>query len=120
LPILITGGSIRADTLSFDEGTLVIDDSAAAIKSIFVAGEFRTGEGNGDTTTKFVAHSGGVTAIECKDVLLDSYLGESLIVDVTNYDYAANGDLVLFSYSGTRKGEFDGGPEKPTPQVTIM
>ncbi len=117
---LITGGSISAGTLSFDEGTLIIDDSAAAIKSISVAGEFRTGEGDGDTTTKFIAHSGGVTPIKCKDVLLDSYLGESLIVDVTNYDYAANGDLVLFSYTGTRKGEFDGGPEKPTPQVTII
>jgi len=117
---LITGGSISAGTLSFDEGTLIIDDSAAAIKSISVAGEFRTGEGDGDTTTKFIAHSGGVTPIECKDVLLNSYLGESLIVDVTNYDYAANGDLVLFSYTGTRTGEFDGGPEKPAPQVTII
>jgi hypothetical protein len=28
--------------------------------------------------------------------------------------------LVLFSYTGTRKGEFDGGREKPTPQVTII
>ncbi|MHC4147818.1 MAG: FKBP-type peptidyl-prolyl cis-trans isomerase [Planctomycetota bacterium] len=36
------------------------------------------------------------------------------------YDYAKNGDLVLFSYTGTRKGEFDGGFEKPTPQVTVI
>ena len=29
-------------------------------------------------------------------------------------------DLVLFSYTGTRKGEFDGGPESPEPRVTIF
>ena len=29
-------------------------------------------------------------------------------------------DLVLFSYTGTRKGEFDGGPENPRAQVTLI
>ncbi|MBA7655980.1 hypothetical protein ES703_63893 [subsurface metagenome] len=114
---LITGGSISAGALNLEEGSLIIDDSAAAITSISVAGAFQTG---GDTTTKFIAHSGGVTPIQCKDAQLDNYLGENLIVDVTNYDYAKNGDLVLFSYIGTRTGKFDGGPEKPTPQVTII
>ncbi len=118
---IITGGSIKVgDALSLNEGTFIVDDISADITSIIVGDEFRTGDGNGDTTTKFVTHSGGVTPIECKDVLLDSYVGETLIVDVTNYDHATNGDLVLFSYTGTRKGEFDGGPEKPTPQVTII
>jgi len=117
---IITGGSIRAATFSFDEGLFVIDDSSAEIDSIIVEGEFRTHEGDGDTTTKFIAHAGGVTPIQCRDVILESYVGESLIVDVTNYDYATNGDLVLFSYTGTRTGEFDGGLEDPKPQVTIV
>ncbi|GAI50779.1 unnamed protein product, partial [marine sediment metagenome] len=98
----------------------VVDDTSAAITSIIAGGEYRTGEGEGDTTTKFIAHKGGVTPIQTKDLLLDNYMGENLIVDVTKYDYAANGDLVLFSYTGTRKGKFDGGPEKPAPQVTII
>jgi len=116
---LITGGSIRiGDVLRIDEGELIIDDSSAAITSISVAGAFQTGEGDGDTTTKFITHSGGVTPIQCKDVQLLSYTGETLIVDVTNYDYAKNGDLVLFSYTGTRTGEFDNG--SGTPQVTII
>jgi len=118
---LITGGSLKVgDALSLNEGTFIVDDSASAITSITVGDEFRTGEGEGDTTTKFIAHKGGVTPIQTKDILLDAYIGENLIVDVTKYDYAANGDLVLFSYTGIRKGEFDGGPEKPAPQVTII
>jgi hypothetical protein len=47
-------------------------------------------------------------------------MGEHLVVDVSAYDYATNGDLVLFSYRGTRKSGFDGGYEKPEPQVTII
>ncbi|MCK4293515.1 MAG: hypothetical protein KAY65_09990, partial [Planctomycetes bacterium] len=118
---VITGGSIKVgDALSLNEGTFIVDDSRDRIKSITVGGEYRTGEGEGDTTTKFVAHKGGVTPVQCKDLLLDAYIGEKLIVDVSAYDYAKHGDLVLFSYTGTRKGEFDGGPEKPTPQVTII
>ncbi|MFQ6008859.1 MAG: glycoside hydrolase family 28 protein [Candidatus Zixiibacteriota bacterium] len=118
---VISGGSISVGTdFRMDEGTFVIDDSSSAITLISVAGAFKTGEGDGDTTTNFIAHSGGVTPIQCKDVQLNSYLGETLIVDVTNYDYTTNGDLVLFSYTGTRTGKFDGDPEKPTPRVTVI
>jgi len=106
--------------LSLNEGTFIVDGTSAGITSITVGGAFRTGKGNGDTTTKFVAHKGGVTPVQCKDLLLDAYTGEKLIVDVSAYDYAKHGDLVLFSYTGVRKGEFDGGSEKPTPQVTII
>jgi hypothetical protein len=28
--------------------------------------------------------------------------------------------LIFFAYTGTRKGTFDGGPEKPEEQVTIV
>ena len=114
---LITGGSMSVGDLILDEGMLIIDDSAAAITSISIAGEFKALL---DTTTKFIAHSSGVTPIQCKDVQLDTYGGEYLIVDVRKYDYAKNGDLVLFSYTGNREGKFDGGPENPKPQVTII
>ncbi len=117
---VIAGGSLKVGKLSLNEGAFVVDDTSAAITSIIVGDEFRTGDGNGDTTTKFVAHKGGVTPIQTKDLLLDSYMGENLVVDVSKYDYKTNGDLVLFSYTGVRKGEFDGGPEKPAPQVTII
>ncbi len=118
---LITGGSIKVgNALSLNEGTLIVDDRQADITSITVGGAFRTSEGDGGTTTKFVANKDGLTPIQCGNVQLDSYLGESLIVDVSAYDYAKNGDLVLFSYTGTRTGKFDGGPEKPAPQVTII
>jgi hypothetical protein len=117
---VIEGGSLSCGKLSLNEGMFIVDDSQGKIKSINVRGEYRTGEGEGDTTTKFVAHKGGVTPIQTKDLLLDSYIGENLVVDVSKYDYKTNGDLVLFSYTGVRKGEFDGGPEKPTPQVTII
>ena len=66
------------------------------------------------------ASENGVTPIECKDVNLETTDGEKLVVDVTKYDYTVNGDLVLISYSGTRNGKFDGGPENPEPQVTII
>ena len=118
---VITGGSISVgDALSLNEGAFIVDDSRAKITSITVADEFRTGDGDGDTTTKFVAHKAGVTPVQTKDLLLDAYIGEKLIVDVSAYDYAKHGDLVLFSYTGVRKGKFDGGPEKPTPQVSII
>jgi polygalacturonase len=118
---VITGGTLTVgDALSLNEGTFIVDDSLAKIESITVGDAVRTGDGDGDTTTKFVAHKGGVTPVQCKDLLLDAYIGEKLIVDVSAYDYAEHGDLVLFSYTGTRKGEFDGGPGKPTPQVTII
>ncbi len=115
---IITGGSMKiGGSLELNEGQFLVDDSAAAVTSISIAGEFKAGEG---TTTGFTAHSDGVTPIQCKDVTLDSYIGEKLIVDVSKYDYAKNGDLVLISYTGTRKGKFDGGQEKPGPQVTII
>ena len=98
----------------------VVDDSQGKIKSINVGGEYRTGDGEGNTTTKFIARKGGVTPIQCQDLNLDSYMGERLVVDVSAYDYAANGDLVLFSYRGTRKSGFDGGYEKPEAQVRII
>jgi hypothetical protein len=118
---VITGGSIKVgDALSLNEGAFIVDDSRAKIKSITVKGEYRTGDGEGNTTTKFVAHKGGVTPVHCNDLNLNAYMGEHLVVDVSAYDYAEHGDLVLFSYTGTRKGEFDGGPEKPEPQVKII
>jgi len=118
---IITAGTLKVgDALSLNEGAFIVDDSRAKIKSITVGDEFRTGDGNGDTITKFVAHKAGVTPIQTKDLLLDAYIGEKLIVDVSAYDYAKHGDLVLFSYTGIRKGEFDGGSEKPGAQVTII
>ncbi len=117
---VIEGGSLSCGKLSLNEGMFLVDDSHGKIESINVRGEYRTGDGEGDTTTKFVAHKGGVTPIQCQDLNLDSYMGEKLIVDVSAYDYAKNGDLVLFSYRGTRKSEFDGGYEKPEHQVTII
>ncbi len=106
--------------MSLNEGAFIVDDSRGKIKSIIIESEYRADDGEGDTTTKFIAHKGGVTPVQCSDMLLASYMGEKLIVDVSAYDYAKNGDLVLFSYTGTRKGEFDGGPEKPAAQVTII
>ncbi|MBW8035965.1 MAG: glycoside hydrolase family 28 protein, partial [Planctomycetes bacterium] len=113
----ITGGSIEVGRLNVSEGSFTIDDSGNSIKKIFAKDTFLVG---GYTTTKFIAHAEGVTPIECKDVNLKTSDGETLIVDVSNYDYKKNGDLVLFSYTGTRTGKFDGGPENPTPQVTII
>ena len=103
----ITGGTVKVNNFNLGEGSLIIDDSSAAIASISVANAFRSGAG---TTTKFIAHKNGIAPVQCKDVQLD---GEKLIVDVTRYDYAANGDLVLFSYTGS-------GPEKPGLQVTVI
>ena len=117
---VIEGGSLSCGKLSLNEGMFVVDDSQGKIESINVRGEYRTGDGEGNTTTMFVAHKGGVTPIRCQDLNLDAYMGEHLIVDVSAYDYATNGDLVLFSYRGIRKSEFDGGPEKPEAQVKII
>ena len=117
---VITGGSLKVGTLSLNEGAFVVDDSRAKITSLTVNGEYRTGDGEGNTTTKFVAHKEGVTAVQCQDLNLDAYMGERLVVDVSAYDYAKHGDLILFSYTGTRKGQFDGGPEKPAAQVSII
>ena len=116
----ITGGSLKVGKLSLNEGAFVVDDSQGKITSIAVSGEYRTGDGEGNTITKFVAHQGGVTPIQCQDLNLNSYLGEYLVVDVTAYDAEKNGDLVLFAYRGLRNGEFDGGPENTKPQVTII
>ncbi|MHC4070426.1 MAG: glycoside hydrolase family 28 protein [Planctomycetota bacterium] len=116
---VIKGGSLSCGKLSLNEGMFVVDDSEGKIKSINVRSEYRTGDGEGDTMTKFVAHEGGVAPIQCQDLNLDAYMGERLVVDVSAYDYATNGDLVLFSYRGTRKSGFDGGYEKPQAQVKI-
>ncbi|MHC4199009.1 MAG: glycoside hydrolase family 28 protein [Planctomycetota bacterium] len=114
----ITAGSIRVGgDLRVDEGDLVIDDSSAKIASITVGGAFRTDKGDGDTTTRFVAHAGGVTPVQCRDVELASYLVSTLEVDVSRYDHAANGDLVLFSYTGTRNGRFADGSGKPRVKI---
>ena len=59
-------------------------------------------------------------SVKCKDLILESYVGETLIVDVTNYDHEKNGDLALFSWTGTRQGVFDGGPESPQPRVRVI
>lgn len=117
---VITGGSLQVGKLSLNEGAFIVNDYRGQIESINVRGEYRTGDGEGYTITKFVAHKGGVTPIQCQDLNLDAYMGEYLIVDVTAYDAEKYGDLVLFSYRGLRKGEFDGGPENPKPQVTII
>ncbi|MBW8035182.1 MAG: glycoside hydrolase family 28 protein [Planctomycetes bacterium] len=117
---VIKGGSVSCGKLSLNEGAFIVDDSKGKIKSINIKGEYRTGDGDGDTTTKFVAHKDGVAAVHCGDLNLDSYAGERLIVDVSAYNYAKNGDLVLFSYRGTRNDKFDGGPEKPEDQVKII
>jgi hypothetical protein len=111
---------LKVGKLSLNEGAFIVDDSRGKIKSINAGGAYRADDGEGDTTTKFIAHKGGVTPVQCKDILLASYMGEKLIVDVSAYDYAQHGDLVLFSYTGLRKGKFDGGFEKPTPQVTVI
>lgn len=117
---LISGGSLNVGTLSLDEGTFIVDDRRGDVKSISVSGEFRTHKGNGNTTTKFVANKKGVTPIQAKNIVLKSYMGENLVVDVSAYDHTNYGDLVLFSYTGTREGEFDGGPESPAARVTIL
>jgi len=117
---VIKGGSLSCGKLSLNEGMFVVDDSNGKIESINVRGEYRTGDGEGNTTTKFIAHKDGVTPIQCQDLNLDAYMGEHLVVDVSVYDYVTNGDLVLFSYRGTRKSKFDGGPEKPQAQVRII
>ena len=116
----IIGGSLQCGKLSLNEGAFIVDDRWDSIKKITVKGEYRTGDGDGNTITKFVANGKGVTPVECQDLNLDAYAGENLIVDVMEYEFEKRGDLVLFSYSGTRNGKFDGGPENPKPQVLIM
>jgi len=104
----ITGGKVNVDNFNLGEGTLIIDDASAAIDSISVTNAFRTSDG---TTTKFIAHKNGIVPVRCKDLQLS---GEKIIVDVTRYDYAKNGDLVLISYTGNS-------PEKPGSQeVTVI
>ncbi len=115
---VMSGGSMKiGGSLDLNEGKFIVDDSADAITSISIAGEFKAGNG---TTTAFFANSDGVTPIQCKDVKLESYMGEKLIVNVSRYNYKKNGDLVLFSYTGTRTGKFDGGLEDPTPKIIII
>ena len=43
-----------------------------------------------------------------------------MIGDVTASDAETYGELVLVAHRVPRKGEFDGGPENPKPQVTII
>ena len=117
---VITGGSIQVGKLSLNEGAFIVNDYQGKIESINVRGEYRTGDGEGNTVTKFVAHKGGVMPVQCQDLNLDSYMGEYLVVDISAYDAATNGALVLFSYRGVRNGKFDGGPENPISQVTVI
>ncbi len=117
---IIEGGSLSCREVRLNEGMFIVDDGKDEIKSIIVKGPYQTGDGEGNTITKFIANKNGVTAVQCVDLNLDAYTGEFLIVDVSAYDYAKNGDLVLFSYTGTRTDKFDGGPENPKPQVMIM
>ncbi|MHC4750638.1 MAG: glycoside hydrolase family 28 protein [Planctomycetota bacterium] len=117
---VIEGGSLSCGKLSLNEGMFIVDDRQGKIESINVRGEYRTGDGKGNTTTKFIVNKDGVTPVQCQDLNLDAYMGEHLIVDVTAYDYTNNGDLVLFAYRGTRKSKFDGGYEKPDSQVEVI
>jgi len=117
---VIEGGTVSCSRVRLNEGMFVVDDHQGKITSITVNGAYETGDGEGNTTTIFVAHKNGVAAVQCVDLNLDAYTGEFLVVDVSAYDYAKNGDLVLFSYSGARKDTFDGGPEKPEAQVKII
>ena len=105
----ITGGTVQVEDFKLGEGALIIDDSEAAIKSITVSNAFRAGEG---TTTTLIAHKNGIAPLQCKDLQLAELDGKNLIVDVTKYDYMTGGDLVLFSYTGTRSGKSEGGSEK--------
>jgi hypothetical protein len=116
----MSGGSLQVGKLSLNEGAFVVNDYRGDIESINVTGEYRTGDGNGNTVTKFIAHKEGVTPIQCQALNLDAYAGEYLIVDVTAYDFETHGDLVLFAYRSERNGIFDGGPEHPQPQVTVV
>ncbi len=116
----MTGGALQVGKLSLNEGSFIVNDYQGDIESIHVTGEYRTGDGNGHTVTKFIAHKEGVTPIQCQDLNLDAYAGEFLIADVTAYDFETHGDLVLFAYRGTRNGIFDGGPEHPEPQVIVV
>ncbi len=113
------GGSLKCGKLSLNEGTLIIDNKKGTIKSIYVKGEFRTHDGEGGTTTKFVLGKKGVPPIQCQDLNLDAYGGESLVVDISAYD-VRNGDVVLIAYRGERKSGFDGGFDKPEPAVEII
>ena len=117
---VISGGSLSCGKLSLNEGAFIINDYQGKIDSITVRGEYRTGDGDGNTVTKFVAHEEGVAPVHCHDLNLDAYSGEFLVVNVLAYDFEKHGDLVLFSYTGTRKGVFDGGPENPGAQVTVI
>jgi hypothetical protein len=80
---VMAGGTLKVGKLSLNEGAFIVDDSRGKIKSIIVGSEYRADDGEGDTTTKFIAHKGGVTPVQCKDMLLASYMGEKLIVDVS-------------------------------------
>jgi len=117
---VISGGSLQVGKLSLNEGSFIVNDHGADIESINVKGEYRTGDGDGNTITKFIAHKNGVTPVQCQDLNLNAYAGEYLIVDVTAYDFETNGDLVLFAYRGQRNGVFDGGPENPEAQVIVI
>jgi len=117
---IITGGSLQVGKLSLNEGSFIVNDHGGDIESVNVRGEYRTGDGDGNTITKFIAHKGGVTPVQCQDLNLNAYAGEYLIVDVTAYDFETNKDLVLFAYRGNRDGIFDGGPEHPQAQVIVI
>ena len=98
--------------MSLNEGAFIVNDYQGKIESINVRGEYRTGDGEGNTVTKFVAHKGGVMPVQCQDLNLDSYMGEYLVVDISAYDAATNGDLVLFSYRGRSKWQIRRWPGK--------
>ena len=117
---VISGGSLQVGKLSLNEGSFIVNDYRGDIESINVKGEYRTGDGEGNTITKFVTHKGGVTPVQCQDLNLNAYTGEFLIVNVTAYDFETHGELVLFAFRGLRNGIFDGGPENPKPQITVI
>ena len=39
---------------------------------------------------------------------------------MTKYDFAANGDLVLIAYTGTRGGNSERAPERPESLVSVI
>jgi len=101
---IISGGSLVVNgQIRVDEGSFIVDSSGPGeITEIFIE-EYITSRGNGDTTTKFIAGTNGVTPIDAGFITLDSTDGQNLVVDISAYDQS-NGDLVLFK--GGFFGEF--------------
>lgn len=65
---VISGGSLQVGKLSLNEGVCVVNDYGSQIESINVRGEYRTGDGEGNTITKFVAHKAGVAQVQGQDL----------------------------------------------------